>query len=332
MQQASIDDVVQRAEKKCAPKIKKASQVSMHTKKSMTTTSLFSWFFTEAAITALSEGAKESSVLPPRRRYYTWRPDLKDLRDHLLAFGGDEKPPQLASVDLRSKLPPVYEQAALGGGCVSNAIAAAYEYEEMRQSKCAEKNFVPSRLFLHYIERYEERHEEKDVLKDHGASLRDSLKSICKQGVCSETMWPYRTENFARKPDAECYKTALQHRAIEYKALSQNLDQLRQCLACGLPFIFGFAVYASFESPKVAKTGVMSMPTPDDKLLGGHAVLAVGYDDVSQTFCVRNSWGSEWGDAGYFYMPYEYILTPQLASNFWVLQKVCGDEEAQCQK
>src|SRR5262249_61934311 len=68
-------------------------------------------------------------------------------------------------------------------------------------------------------------------------------------------------------------------------------------LAEGYPFVFGFTVYTKFESQEMARTGVLSMPGPDEDVVGGHAVLAVGYDDASETFIVRNSWGADWGQA-----------------------------------
>jgi len=92
-----------------------------------------------------------------------------------------------------------------------------------------------------------------------------------------------------------------------------------------LPFVFGFAVYESFETEEVAKTGVMTMPTEKDNILGGHAVMAVGYDNDREVFIIRNSWGVNWGDQGYFYMPYEYMTNKNLCSDFWVVKKVRDD-------
>jgi C1A family cysteine protease len=97
---------------------------------------------------------------------------------------------------------------------------------------------------------------------------------------------------------------------------------MRGCLAAGYPFVFGFTVYSSFEGQEVAKTGVVSMPTPDEQVVGGHAVLAVGYDDASQAFIVRNSWGAGWGQEGYFTMPYAYLTTRALSSDFWTIRIV----------
>jgi C1A family cysteine protease len=84
----------------------------------------------------------------------------------------------------------------------------------------------------------------------------------------------------------------------------------------------GFSVYAAFESAAVAQTGKLNLPAPTEALLGGHAVLAVGYDDPSQRFIVRNSWGPDWGQAGYFTMPYAYLLDENLSDDFWTIRVV----------
>jgi C1A family cysteine protease len=99
-----------------------------------------------------------------------------------------------------------------------------------------------------------------------------------------------------------------------------GLEQMRQCLAEGYPFVFGFSVYTAFESPAVAQTGVLNLPVTGEKQLGGHAVCAVGYDDTAKTVLVRNSWGADWGMDGYFTIPYDYISNNNLADDFWTLR------------
>ena len=100
----------------------------------------------------------------------------------------------------------------------------------------------------------------------------------------------------------------------------RTLTEMKTCLAEGFPFVFGFAVYESFEAPEVAKTGVVVMPGKNEDLLGGHAVLAVGYDDTTQRILVKNSWGTKWGMRGYFTMPYAYVSNRELADDFWVIR------------
>ena len=126
----------------------------------------------------------------------------------------------------------------------------------------------------------------------------------------------------AEKPADTCYKDALNHRATTYSRVIRDLDQMRGCLAAGYPFVFGFTVYTKFESQEMATTGVLSMPGPDEDVVGGHAVLAVGYDDDGKTFLVRNSWGTGWGQGGYFTMPYAYLTTRGLSSDFWTVRIV----------
>jgi C1A family cysteine protease len=124
---------------------------------------------------------------------------------------------------------------------------------------------------------------------------------------------------FAVKPPASCYRDGLKHEITSYHRIVTLLD-MRKCLAEGYPFVFGFTVYESFESPAVAKTGVVNLPAPKEKSLGGHAVLAVGYNDATKRFIVRNSWGTDWGLQGYFTMPYDYLDNRNLSDDFWTIR------------
>src|SRR5579862_2962459 len=180
------------------------------------------------------------------------------------------------------------------------------------------KAFPPSRLFIYYNERVLEH----TTSEDSGAMIRDGIKSIADQGVCDETMWPYTIAKFATKPGAPCYQAALDHQAVSYQRLLQSSTQMRGCLASGYPFVFGFSVYESFESSEVAETGDVPLPSPGEGLLGGHAVLAVGYDDDEQRFLAMNSWGSGWGQKGFFTIPYAYLTDGDLASDFWTVRVV----------
>ncbi|MCQ9165342.1 C1 family peptidase [Arthrobacter sp. STN4] len=175
---------------------------------------------------------------------------------------------------------------------------------------------TPSRLFIYYNERVME----GTVKSDAGAQIRDGIKSVATTGVCDESLWPYDIAKFALKPKAACYTAARKQRAIVYARVGQTLTQLKGCLASGYPIVFGFTVYASFESPEVAATGVVPMPGSGESVLGGHCVVAVGYDDAGQRFTIRNSWGSGWGTAGYATMPYAYLLSPSLANDFWTVK------------
>jgi C1A family cysteine protease len=135
-------------------------------------------------------------------------------------------------------------------------------------------------------------------------------------------MWPYNVQKFAQKPPANAYKDALSHQALSYQRVTPTLQQMKGCLASGYPFVFGFTAYESFESEAVAKTGKLNMPKKNEQVVGGHAVMAVGYDNKSSRFIIRNSWGSQWGINGYFTMPYDYLLNGNLSDDFWTIRIV----------
>src|SRR6266571_873545 len=225
------------------------------------------------------------SASPARTRKikrYGWIPDIPDQRDFLYAA-----PPAFLRalpprVDLRAQCPAVYDQGQLGS-CTANAIGGAIEFDRLKQKL---SDFTPARLFIYYNERAIE----GTTGSDSGAQLRDGIKSVAKQGVCSETDWPYDIAKFTQKPPAKAYTDAMLDRAVAYQRLVQNLNQMKGCLASGYPFVFGFSVYESFESQQVAQTGHAPMPAPGEQQIGGHAVMAVGYDDTPQTLLVRNSW------------------------------------------
>jgi C1A family cysteine protease len=202
------------------------------------------------------------------------------------------------------------------GSCTANAIAGALQYLECKEGQTPP--VMPSRLFVYYNERTLE----GTVGSDSGAQIRDGIKSVVKQGYCSESCWPYVIANFALKPPTECYRQALKERVTQYLRLDNGVVSLLTCLATEFPFVFGFSVYESFESASVAQTGVVHMPKRGERLVGGHAVVAVGYDLAAKRFTVRNSWGGRWGQHGYFTMPFEYVTDPYLAADFWTIRKV----------
>jgi C1A family cysteine protease len=246
---------------------------------------------------------------------YGWIPDLPDVRDLQFAAAPEvvkELPPK---VDLRDQCPPVYDQGQLGS-CTANAIAAALEFDQMKQHE--KEVFVPSRLFIYYCER----EVENSVDSDSGAQLRDGIKCVNDIGAPPETDWPYEVSKFRDKPSETAYADAKMAQALEYKRIQRALDQMKACLAEGYPFVFGFAVYESLEGDEVKKTGVAQMPAQGETLMGGHAVLAVGYDDAEERLIVRNSWSDGWGMKGYFTLPYGYLTERGLASDFWAIRSV----------
>src|SRR3954447_25924634 len=228
---------------------------------------------------------------------YGWIRELPDQRDVPFRATVTKLP---AKISLRSGMPPVYDQGQLGS-CTANALAAQLDYMRRKQG---EPFITPSRLFIYYNERVIE----KSVSSDSGAMGRDGIKSLKNMGVCPESEWKYDISKFATIPPLRCYTDAVKYESLSYKRVDHTkLVNIQTALAQGLPISFGFTVYESFEGNAIAKTGVMPMPARGEAVLGGHETLIVGYDDSKQMVEVRNSWGSSWGDAGYFWMPYQYV-------------------------
>ena len=242
---------------------------------------------------------------------YGWVPDIPDNRDVMFrkVYKVPAKLP--ATVDLRPRCSPVEDQGQLGS-CTANALVGALEFLMLKDNKSFRDM---SRLFVYYNERVIEH----TVSEDSGAMLRDGIKTLVKQGTCREKLWPYDVAKFTKKPTPACYKQALDYQITSYQRIDA-VDEMRSCLAAGFPFVFGFSVYESFESEEVAKTGVVKMPGRKEKMVGGHAVMAAGYDHGKKRFIVRNSWGTEWGMKGYFTMPYQYLANRNLSDDFWTIR------------
>lgn len=253
---------------------------------------------------------------------YGWKPDKPDFRDRVYATRATALP---VVCDHRDITPSVCDQGQLGS-CTGNAIAKMAEYMN-RVDALGPKWYGPmSRLFIYW----NERNIEGTVSTDSGAEIRDGLKVLAQFGVCPETLWPYSDQNlpiitnpFQQRPIQAAFDAAKQDVAIQYSRLdADSIDPsvLQTCLAQGYPFVFGFTVYTSFESAAVAKTGIVPMPTADDSVLGGHAVMCIGYDQSRQAYIVQNSWGTSWGDNGFFYLPFEYMHNANLVSDIWTVR------------
>lgn len=246
---------------------------------------------------------------------YGWRRSGPDQRDHKFIAPTCMLQSLPPIVDLRPDCPAVYDQGNLGS-CTANAIGALVEFLEMKEKHPA---FVPSRLFIYYNERVLE----GTVNQDAGAEIRDGMKVVSTLGAPHESLWWYNVDKFKQKPNKKVYADALKHKVSEYlKINNTSLDDMKGCLASGYPIVGGFTVYDSFESSNVAKTGVVPMPERRENVLGGHAILVVGYDDIQSRFIVRNSWGTSWGMKGYFTIPYLYFTNPNLADDFWTARLV----------
>lgn len=259
------------------------------------------------------------------QRKFTWKRQSIDARDYpfskLVALKGFKTTGLPISVNLRYWCSAVEDQGQLGS-CTANAWAGLVQYNEIRWAGMGGVNYHDmSRLFIYYNERIIE----GTVNQDSGAQLRDGAQALASKGVCYETEWPYNVTQFRKKPSTQCYTAGLKNVIHSYYALN-TLDDLRASIANGYPFVFGFEVYSSFMSDLVTNTGVVPMPdiaTEIDE--GGHAVMAMGYNDSQQRFLCKNSWGTGWGLGGnltgYFTIPYSYVIDPTLASDYWTCIK-----------
>ncbi|MDR6551246.1 C1 family peptidase [Paenibacillus qinlingensis] len=248
-------------------------------------------------------------------RKYTVKRDPRDFRDFTYRSVNYIRESQLPrQIDLRSKLSPIVNQGSLGS-CTSNAIVSGLREFWLRNEE--DNSTRLSRLF-HY---WHERELENTINQDAGATIRDGFKVLHKTGVCPEAAWPYKIANFRNTPNHEAESLARYYRIDGYHRL-HDLASLKAALADGSPVVFGIWLYASFESKKASLTG--KIPYPDRKkeqLLGGHALLAVGYKDDKKAgqgvIIARNSWGTAWGDGGYCYLPYSFFKNKKLTFDYW---------------
>lgn len=244
-------------------------------------------------------------------RKFGWIPDKIDERDY--SYGAVKTIIKTLpnAMDLRAFCPTIYDQQDIGS-CVANTVAAAIEFGHIRQKL---EIYTPSRLFIYYNARALD----GNTLVDAGASLRNGIKTVNNLGNCPEIEWPYITKYFAVQPPQPCYTHALKHKVLSYFRIN-TLDQMKACLAVGYPFTFGVMVYSNF--PMETKTGIIPVPKLEGDFLGGHAMLAVGYDNTKKIFIVRNSWGENWGEHGYGTIPYSYLSNPLLGGDFWTIRVV----------
>jgi C1A family cysteine protease len=238
-----------------------------------------------------------------------WKADKLDTRDYRYQVTQKLNP---NVVDLRKYCSPIENQGSLGS-CTGQSIAGAIELLNKRGGK---HNDV-SRLFIYYYERLIL----GTVNYDSGAYIRDGIKATNKYGASLESLWPHDIRKFRQEPITEAKNDALNRKVTRYERVN-DFNGCIDALTNGYPIIMGFYVYDSFMSKNVARTGIMPYPnTKREKLLGGHAVLLVGYDKRKKVFIARNSWGTNWGDKGYFYMPFD-IVKPNMSSDYWIIKSV----------
>lgn len=250
--------------------------------------------------------------MPVRKLTHGWKPDAPDIRDRIFRR---KAAAAAQTFDLRTStcMPPIYDQGQLGS-CTANGWARCFEFD---QRKLKYPDFMPSRLQIYYNERVIE----GTVTDDAGAMIRDGAKALAKYGATNETLWPYIIEKFAVAPSKAAVTDAAKHKAVRYWRVDNTQSaNILSALSHGFPVVFGTTLYESFESDAVARTGKVPMPRTREQPIGGHCMVIVGATKTS--WIVANSWGTEWGDGGYCYMPINYLTNNNLADDFWVLETV----------
>jgi len=243
---------------------------------------------------------------------YGWKKDDPDERDHRFEPNLDVGNHLPRTFSLRDKMPSVLSQGKLGS-CTANGIANGLRFLEMTEG--IDNNKPRSRLFIYYNERKAEGH----IYEDSGAQIRDGIKSVNSIGACFEDTWPYDSSKFTDEPTPECYKEAKKHRTVKYRKVNQTVEDIKTALFSGYPIVFGFVVYESIENPQVKETGIIPMPRPGEKVMGGHCILLTGFNCNKRLFEIQNSWTTSWGDDGFGYMSYDYLTNPKLADDLWLI-------------
>jgi hypothetical protein len=220
-------------------------------------------------------------------------------------------------VDLRPFMTAVENQENTNS-CAANAVAGAYEYLVKRH--LGAEAYDVSRLFIYYNGRAVDGIEHED----EGSVIGSLIESLKQHGACSEETWPFDESLVNETPSDEAYEEAAQFRVEDNALVPTDLQAWKSALAEGYPIIFGISLFQSFDRHR--RPGLVPMPSPSEasrESHGGHAMLAVGYSDPDRVFIVRNSWGEAWGDRGYCYIPYDYLLNPKFNNgDSWIIRQV----------
>jgi C1A family cysteine protease len=229
--------------------------------------------------------------------HYDCLKQVLDPRDYTLPkLGG----PLAPVVDFRAQCSPIENQGPYGS-CTGQGTTGVIELLERRAGDYTDK----SRMFIYWWARYLDT---GSVTEDKGATVRSALKAANKYGAPQESIWPYIQPNLYQKPTDPVMQDALQHTITAYYSIPDgNLEQILQALSSGYPIVLAMDVFPEFESVPVMKTGIVPMPSRGERSIGGHCIDLVGYDLSKNWVVGRNSWGEEWGDHGYFYLPFDYV-------------------------
>lgn len=221
-------------------------------------------------------------------------------------------PPLLKKVDLTKWMPECYDQMQTSS-CVLNAWAAAIQYGQTRSNIAT---WTPSRLFAYWNARVIE----GDTNIDGGSYIHDAFHQARFVGIIPESDWPFKEENVCIEPEQKLFEEAKADHIHFFASVNTNdLNEAKLCLAHGFPFVFGFQVPAIFEQQSFSDNPQLHLPA-NNNFVGGHGVCAVGYDDERQQFLIRNSWGSDWGENGYFWMDYDFMTSEELVSDAWMVR------------
>jgi len=248
------------------------------------------------------------------KRVLNWQRQPKDSRD-LKSVRHLSAPVSLPPSFELDKQIPVYDQLNIGS-CTANSACSCFRFETAQVQ--GDFRFDPSRLFQYYNSRLLQGWENEDS----GAYIRDAFKAMNKYGLALEKTWKYNTSDFAVKPSDVAYAEALGNVTVKYAAVNQNESEIKQTLVSGAAVSFGFNVYDSFFGSWDRTTGIMPIPKKSESLQGGHAVTIIGYDDSKRCFLIQNSWGTDWGLNGKFWMPYSFLLNANESDDFWCIQEV----------
>jgi hypothetical protein len=246
---------------------------------------------------------------------YRYQPPKAAAKRYTAAARVSRLPPK---VDLRAFMSPVEDQQNTNS-CAANATAGAYEYLVKRH--LGEDAYDVSRLFIYYNARAVD---EPDAIEDEGSVLQSVIESLKEHGACSEETWPFEADVVNDAPSDDAYAEASQFLIEDTELVPTNLEAWKMALAEGHPIIFGVKLFSSFD--KQRKAGLVPVPSASEagrESHGGHAMLCVGYSDPDQVFIVRNSWGPAWGDKGYCYVPYRYLMNEEY--NFgdsWIIKRI----------
>jgi len=252
------------------------------------------------------------------KQNYGWRKDLvhEDSRDFLFSAPRKlvEKLPE--EVDWRKFDAPIRNQGN-SGSCTGFSSAGSHQFLQIKEDP--KTVFAPSGYFAYYNARVTE----GSVNQDAGATIRDVVHGMVKQGITSEALWPsIDPQKVTVRPPVSAYQEAEKHQVLKYQSVPQTLEMMMACIAARYSMQFGIILHRSFESSQTAKTGIVKMPGWFDSKVGGHAMRAVGYSTKNKWFIVPNTWGTSWGDKGYCYIPFNYLLNPKLCSDIWQIMLV----------